>query len=133
MERRSALHPPIARKSITMKRSVFAVAAVATFLAASEAAAHAKLVSANPAVGATGSAPRQIVLRFSEKLQPKFSAFDVTYHGAPVPMKTAVGRDRRTLVGAPTRPLARGAYQVMWHAVTADTHRIKGSYTFTVR
>lgn len=118
---------------MTMKTTVFAVAAVAALLAGSEAAAHAKLISANPAVGATGSAPRQIVLRFSEKLQPKFSGFDVTYRGASVPMKTAVGRDRRTLVGASTRPLTKGAYQVAWHAVTADTHRIKGSYTFTVR
>ena len=118
---------------MTMKMTAFAVAAVAALLAASEAAAHAKLINANPAASVTGPAPRQIVLRFSEKLQPKYSGFDVTYRGAHVPMMMTVGRDRRTLVGAPTRPLARGAYQVSWHAVTADTHRIKGSYTFTVR
>lgn len=115
---------------MTMNTTVFAVAALLT---ASEAAAHAKLVSAKPAESVAGAAPGQVVLRFSEKLQPKFSGFNVTFRGAPVPMKTAVGRDRRNLVGAPTRPLAKGAYQVAWHAVTADTHRIKGSYTFTVR
>lgn len=116
-----------------MKTTVFAVAAVAALLAASEAAAHAKLVSAKPAASVAGTAPKKIVLRFSENLEPKFSGFEISYLGAPVAMKTAVGRDRRTLVGAPARPLAKGAYQVTWHAVTADTHRIKGSYTFTVR
>jgi copper resistance protein C len=102
-------------------------------LAASQAAAHAKLVSSSPAENGVGPAPRQIVLKFNEKLQPKFSGFELSTGGAAVPVKVSVGKDRLSLVGAPTKTLAPGAYEVKWHAVTADTHRMQGGYSFTVR
>lgn len=118
---------------MTVNKAAFA-AAVFCLLAGSQADAHARLVSASPAINASAPAPRQIVLKFSEKLEPRFSSFEVTRGGARVPMKTAaVGGDRRTLMGAPAKPLARGAYQVAWHVVAADTHRMQGTYTFTVR
>jgi methionine-rich copper-binding protein CopC len=107
--------------------------AAAALMAATQVQAHAKLVAANPAANAAVTAPKQIVLKFSEKLQPQFSGFEVSKDGARVPMKAAVGKDRLTMVGAPARPLAPGPYQVAWHAVTADTHRMQGSYSFTVR
>jgi methionine-rich copper-binding protein CopC len=103
----------------------------ALLLAASQAAAHAHLVTSNPAQSATVAAPKQIVLRFSEKLQPKFSGFDLSTGGAPVPVKAKIAKD--TMVGTPARPLKAGAYQVKWHAVTPDTHRMEGLYNFTVR
>jgi len=31
------------------------------------------------------------------------------------------------------KPLPKGGYKVTWHAVTADTHRVEGSYSFTVK
>jgi methionine-rich copper-binding protein CopC len=33
----------------------------------------------------------------------------------------------------PASPLKPGVYSVKWHAVTADTHRTQGAFTFTVR
>jgi copper resistance protein C len=117
-----------------MTRPALALALGAlALLAAGPAAAHAKLVSATPAENAAGAAPRQIVLRFNEKLQAKFSGFEVTTGGAVVPLKVSVGEDRLSLVGVPAKPLNPGAYQVKWHAVTADTHRMQGDYSFTVR
>lgn len=105
----------------------------AVLLSAGQASAHAKLVSSTPAESATVAAPSQITLKFNEKLQPKFSGFELKAGGAVVPVKVSVGKDRLTLVGVPAKPLAAGAYDVTWHAVTADTHRMQGAYSFTVR
>ena len=116
---------------MTMNKPAFALAAVALF-AATQVQAHAKLLAANPSANATVAAPKQIVLRFSEKLQPKFSGFDLSRGGARVPMKVTVGKDRRNMMGA-VSPLAPGAYRVAWYAVTADAHRIQGVYSFIVR
>lgn len=115
-----------------MNKTAFAAAAVVV-LAATQVQAHAKLLAANPPSGATVTAPKQITLKFSEKLQPRFSGFDLSSRGARVPMKAAVGKDKITMVGAPLAPLAPGAYRVSWHAVTADTHRMQGAYNFVVR
>jgi methionine-rich copper-binding protein CopC len=116
-----------------MTRTTIVLAAAAALIAATQVQAHAKLLAANPSLNATVAAPKQIVLKFSEKLQPKFSGFDISKDGARVPMKATVGKDRLTMTGAPAKPLGPGVYQVAWHAVTADTHRMQGSYSFNVR
>jgi hypothetical protein len=117
-----------------MHRSTLALAlGAALLLSAGQAAAHAKLVSSTPAENATVAAPSQITLKFNEKLQPKFSGFELKTGGAVVPVKVTAGKDQLTLVGVPAKPLAAGAYEVTWHAVTADTHRMQGAYSFTVR
>lgn len=110
-----------------------AVAGAAALLTATGAQAHAKLASATPAANAMlMAAPKQIVLKFTEKLQPKFSGFDLSLSGAAVPVKTIVGKNGLTVVGTPAKPLRAGTYTVTWHAVTKDTHRIEGTYTFMV-
>jgi hypothetical protein len=48
-------------------------------------------------------------------------------------MTTSVAADGKTLKATPKARLAPGSYRVDWHAVAADTHRIKGSFAFTVR
>lgn len=113
--------------------SLALVSAVAALLAATQVQAHAKLLSANPAGIAAVPAPKQIVLKFNEKLQPGFSGFEVSKGAMRVPMKAAVGKDRLTLVGTPGNRLRPGAYKVTWHAVTADAHRMQGAYSFTIR
>lgn len=110
------------------------IAAGGLMLAASQAAAHAKLVSANPAPDATVAAPRAISLKFSEKLEPKFSGFEIAKaSGGSVPVKTTIAKGGTVIDGALTAPLTPGAYTVRWHAVTADAHRMNGVYNFTVR
>jgi methionine-rich copper-binding protein CopC len=32
-----------------------------------------------------------------------------------------------------SKPLAAGTYKMEWHAFAADTHRVEGTYSFTVR
>ena len=110
------------------------IAAGGLMLAASQAAAHAKLVSANPAPDATVAAPKAISLKVSEKLEPKFSGFEIAKaSGGAVPIKTKIAKGGMVIDGALAAPLAPGAYKVSWHAVTADAHRMNGAYSFTVR
>jgi methionine-rich copper-binding protein CopC len=121
-----------------MNTKLIAAAAALTLTgaAATQASAHAHILASNPTANAATTAPTQLTLQFSEKLQPRFSGLAVTMpqmNDMAAPVKVAVSKDRRSLVAIPTRPLAAGVYKVTWHAVTADTHRVQGSYTFTVR
>lgn len=115
-----------------MIRSAAALAALA-LLTGTEAQAHAKLVAEEPAADATVAAPPRLTLHFTERLDPKFSGVVVSTAGAPVAVKVSVGADGDSLVVLPTRPLPAGAYKVDWRAVSADAHRMTGSYGFTVR
>jgi len=101
---------------------------------AGPAYAHAKLTAAAPAANATVAAPREIVLRFNEKMVSGFSGFElVSAGGEKVAVKTSLGKDSMSLVGVPARPLTAGVYKVAWHVVTADSHRMQGDFSFTVR
>ena len=126
-----------------MKRHLLPFAAATLLLGAAPALAHPKLVSASPAANATVARPTQLQLVYSETLIPALSGIDLTMTAMPgmkshSAMKvkgfaTSVGKDGKTLVVALPRPLPAGTYQVDWHAVSADTHRITGAYTFQVK
>ena len=115
------------KPSTSIRATLFGTAA----LFASQAWAHAYLKTASPIADATVTAPTQIVLQMSEKLVPQFSGFDVTMGAAPIAMKVKIVKDQ--MVGTPAKALLAGVYTVKWHAVSSDTHRIEGNYTFTVR
>jgi methionine-rich copper-binding protein CopC len=42
-------------------------------------------------------------------------------------------KDRKQLIVPVKAALAPGRYTVEWHAVSEDTHRVKGSYSFEVK
>jgi methionine-rich copper-binding protein CopC len=110
------------------------VAAVALFATAGAAAAHAHLVSSDPAAGATVAAPKAITLTFSEKLEGRFSGADLSKDGAPLGSHSLLDpKGGKTLTVAPGAPLSAGAYTLNWHAVSVDGHRTKGEVVFTVR
>jgi methionine-rich copper-binding protein CopC len=109
------------------------LSAVAAVLVAGEAEAHARLIASTPAKGATVAAPKQLVLKFSEKLQPAFSSAQLMKGGAETPSRSVVARDRTTMIVTPVRPLTAGAYRIHWRAVAADTHTVQGDVAFTVR
>jgi methionine-rich copper-binding protein CopC len=114
-------------------KTAAALAAIAALFAAAQAQAHARLVSSTPAEGASAPAPKQLVLTFSEKLQPKFSTARLTKNDVETPVKAVVAKDRTTMIVTPGQALTVGAYKLHWQVVTADTHKMQGDVSFTVR
>jgi methionine-rich copper-binding protein CopC len=99
------------------------------------ALAHALLRTADPAVGGTlRAAPPQVEITFTEAVEPRFSAIAVTDGaGRQVDRKDVhvSGGDAHRLAVSLER-LGPGEYTVTWHALSVDTHKTEGSYSFTV-
>ncbi len=120
---------------------LIALAASAFFASAVPAAAHPRLVSASPAANASVAGPTQIVLTFSEKLVAPLSGIELTMTAMPgmanhprMPIRGFTTKiDGQTLTAKLPRPLPAGTYELKWHVVAADQHRIENSYNFTVR
>jgi copper resistance protein C len=113
------------------------VSLLAASFAATAAAAHPKLVKSDPAADAVVAAsPKELRLSFNEELVPKFSSADVKdQKGQKIEVGDAAAdpADKKQLVLPLAKPLAAGTYKVEWHAVAADTHRVQGTFSFTVK
>ncbi len=103
---------------------------------ATTAFAHPKLVKSDPAGDAViAASPKALRLSFNEELVPKFSGVEIKDQKG---QRIEIGiiapdpADKKQLVIELPSPLANGLYKVDWHAVAADTHRVQGSYSFTV-
>jgi copper resistance protein C len=96
------------------------------------AVAHAMLEKAEPAAGAVvRGAPATLRLVYSESLEPAFSGVTVTDSAGRAVASGAPAISQSTMsVGL--KPLRPGQYRVSWHAVSVDTHRTEGAYTFTI-
>jgi copper resistance protein C len=111
------------------------IAGLGVLAAAVQAQAHAHLMASVPAKDATVAAPTLLTLHFSEKLEATFSGLELDRSdGTRVPVTSAVPNDDpKTILGRVTGRLPPGVYTVKWHNVSADSHRMEGSYSFTVR
>jgi methionine-rich copper-binding protein CopC len=117
-------------------RNLGTIAVTAIGLATTPAMAHPKLVSASPAADVSGSTtPKEIKLKFSEGVIAKFSGLELkdesgktVFTGVPV----TDPKDQKQLIVPLPKPLVAGRYTANWHAVSEDTHRVKGQYSFTV-
>jgi methionine-rich copper-binding protein CopC len=116
--------------------TIAAVAMIAASLLNSAALAHPELKSAEPAAGAAAAtSPKQIRITFTEAVIPQFSGAEVKDQAGKT---IATGKatvdpaNRKQLVVPVNEPLPPGDYKVEWHAVSDDTHRVKGSYSFSV-
>ena len=81
------------------------------------------------------TSPMQIRITFNENVIPKFSGVELKdQRGKMIATgKAAIDpANKRQLVVPVQEPLAPGDYKVEWHAVSDDTHRVKGSYSFSV-
>jgi methionine-rich copper-binding protein CopC len=112
------------------------LAALAISLLATSADAHPKLNSASPAADVSSKvSPTEIKLNFSEDVIAKFSGVEIKDEsGQAIPTGVPVTdpKDRKQLVVPLRAPLTAGHYTVTWHAVSEDTHRVKGEYWFGV-
>src|SRR5713101_6080734 len=109
------------------------LAVLAISLLATSANAHPKLTAASPAADVSSKvSPTEIKLNFSEGVIAKFSGLELKDEAGKtiatgVPMNDSA--DRRQLVVPLPKPLTAGHYTVMWHAVSDDTHHVKGEYS----
>lgn len=118
-----------------LRISIASLAAAALIGLSTPAFAHAHLKAATPAAGSSIAAtPQELDLDFSEDLNLKFSGVSVTGpNGAAVETGDAIlARENTRLVVPLPKPLSAGTYNVDWHALSADGHKTKGSYSFTV-
>ncbi len=97
------------------------------------ASAHSRLLSSSPADGATvPTSPGEIVLTFNEDINPQFVTVRVTdgEGGDVVGSDASVSGPRVTV--PVEQPIAAGGYKITYRVVSADSHPITGSTTFTV-
>ena len=106
---------------------------VLAFLLTGNAAAHAHafLDHASPRVGSTvRTAPREVTLWFTQKLEPSFSSAQVhDAAGARVDQGAQVSGME---IHVPVKALSPGTYRVRWKVLSVDTHTTEGSFTFRV-
>jgi methionine-rich copper-binding protein CopC len=96
------------------------------------ACAHATLDHASPPAGSTvPSAPQEVLLTFTERLESAFSMIEVSDAGG-----THVDSGKSEINGSTMRVglkvLPEGQYRVHWRAITPDAHRVEGNFTFNV-
>ncbi|PMX26032.1 MULTISPECIES: copper homeostasis periplasmic binding protein CopC [unclassified Pseudomonas] len=117
-----------------IKKTLTAVALLASLLGASAAFAHAHLKSSEPAADSTVAAPKDLRLTFSEGVEATFTKVSLSKDGTEVAIKRleTPDADKKTLVVTPAAPLADGHYKVVWNAVSVDTHKSNGEYSFQV-
>ena len=113
-------------------RRMFALVLPMLMLTTMAALAHARLDHAEPGPDAIlPTSPAQVALSFTEKLEPAFSAVTVTDAAG---QRVEAGRTEvsGSRMSVPLRSLENGVYRVMWRAVSVDTHRTEGSFSFRV-
>jgi methionine-rich copper-binding protein CopC len=120
-----------------MKRiaSVAIMAAAITGLGFGVAEAHPRLLSANPAPNAQVASPFELRMGFSETLIGKFSRIalmDGRGHRIKIGA-TTLAPNHKQLIAPVGAKLSPGTYKIAWNAVSTDTHRVQGTYAFTVR
>ena len=115
-----------------MRTRVLIIALLLAALGGVAAHAHAMLDHASPAVGsAVASAPREVSLTFTQNLEAAFSSVQVTdANGARVDRGKAQVSGNIMRVGL--KALSQGTYRVRWQALSVDTHKTEGSFTFRV-
>jgi methionine-rich copper-binding protein CopC len=112
--------------------SLLGIIPLLLLFATGEAAAHAFLDHAEPRVGnKVASAPREVTLWFTQKLEPSFSTITVT-DAAGQRVDTGKTRVSGTQMSVSLRPGGTGTYHVNWRVLSVDTHRTDGSFTFQV-
>jgi methionine-rich copper-binding protein CopC len=101
-------------------------------LAGSEAAAHAFLDHADPRVGNTvATAPREVRLWFTQKLEPAFSTVSVTDE-AGQRVDTGKPRVSGDTMAISLRQIGSGTYRVIWRVLSVDAHTTDGNFSFKV-
>lgn len=117
------------------KKTCSAIILVAATLVSGAALAHPEFQSAEPAAGKASPAPKQIRILFNESVIPQFSGVEIkdqTGKAVVVGRATVDPENKKMMIVSVKDQMAPGDYKVEWHAVSDDTHKVKGSYSFGV-
>jgi methionine-rich copper-binding protein CopC len=119
-----------------------AIAAIAIMIAG-VAEAHPRLVGSTLSVNTAAQRVTKLQLKFSERLVGPLTSAAVMMTGTPgnphlAPVKiggfgSSIGADGKTLTLVRGQPLPAGTYNVVRRAVSVDTHRVAGNFTFAVK
>jgi copper resistance protein C len=111
------------------------VTSIALLILAQGCWAHAFADHAEPAVGSQiHSAPTQVKIWFTEKLEPalsKIQVFDLS--GKELDKHDSqIDQSNGALLTVSLPELKPGKYKVVWRAVSVDTHVTTGNFAFTL-
>lgn len=115
--------------------SVMALAGLVLGLGAAPAFAHAALESTDPAAGSVvPSSPPAVELRFSEAVSVGLGGVRVIAASGDTVRtpRPATVPGRPEIVRQPLPRLSRGTYVVTWRVLSADSHPVRGAFTFSV-
>ncbi len=121
-----------------VRRWIVAVAALVGVIGslgvAGTVLAHAELTSSNPANQAILAVqPSEILLTFSEGVDPVDDSIRlVDADGNPAPLGLVDQSLGKNTLRAPVALIPDGTYIVGWQAISADSHKIRGAFTFSV-
>jgi methionine-rich copper-binding protein CopC len=102
-------------------------------LLAGPASAHTRLSGAAPAAGSTVGPVAEVVLDFTDEVQPDLSTVAVTGpDGVDRSQGTPVLQGSTRVVQALAAPLAAGRWTVAYRVVARDGHPVVGSHVFDV-
>jgi methionine-rich copper-binding protein CopC len=105
-------------------------AVLGLFLAAGAAQAHSTLESSVPADGATVSAPKTILMKFTRDL--RLVTVRLTAENFDESLAVDRSAPAAKSFSVPLPALAPGTYTVKWRAAATDGHIMMGSLSFTV-
>lgn len=120
---------------MAMHRTILPLVCVGALWVPAAALAHAHLDRSTPAAGSMmKDAPKEVVIWFTEAVEPKFSSIEVRdAKGTTVQdgaASSVPGNTAQLRVGL--KPLAPGTYTVKWRVLSVDTHRSQGDFSFRV-
>ena len=116
-----------------MQRSaIVVIIPLLLWIVTGQASAHAFLDHAEPRVGNTvATAPREVTLWFTQKLEAAFSTVTVT-NAAGQRVDTGKPRVSGNQMTVSLRSGGAGTYHVTWRVLSVDAHTTDGSFTFQV-
>jgi copper resistance protein C len=117
---------------MTARRAIL-VGALA-LAAAGSAPAHSLLLESSPGAGSVlAGSPRELSLRFNNRIEKKLSTIHLRdEHGAVRTAAVRVADGPADWLTATVDALPAGAWRVEWRVLSTDGHVVSGSFSFRV-
>ena len=116
-----------------MNHMIKIIAVMSIVLFPTSVLAHAMLDHASPKVGSSSpTAPHEVVLWFTENLEPAFSQIEVRDESGALVSSGKARLGAKNELRVALKALPPGTYKVSWRVLSVDTHRTQGDFSFRV-